>query len=432
MMNIINIILSVAVECLIVIYYSNSDMNYRYSKFRSNLCIVIGYFVYAVICLFGNPVLNAVSNVCMLFVVLRLGFSGQIVYIALNAVIIAMLSIFGEGLASWFIINLYEPINQRLFELENIIIMLTSKLIFYVAMGLLRQLYAKRDKKYKTQEILYFLVLPASTVFLLSGLGKISSEINASNAAVILWAAIFVIISNFIIYMIYNKVLDDVEKINRLKELAYKENFDYTSYKLMKEKYDELKIMIHDFEKYCNHIEGMLGEDQEEALSLIHKFKDKNKEFLLAEYTNNKALNILLTQQQQKFSKENIDFQMYIQDIDLSFIKEFDVVAIFANLLDNAMESCMHSENKKIFLSIKVMNKSFIVIRADNSCDTEPTVYEGKLQTKKLDKDEHGIGMLSIKKSLANYDGSMEWSYDKDNKLFSTILIINRFNPNSD
>jgi sensor histidine kinase regulating citrate/malate metabolism len=282
------------------------------------------------------------------------------------------------------------------------------------------------------QDILLFLVLPVSTVFLLSSLEKICLEISMNHTIRILLAALFIVISNFIVYIVYDKMLDKTEKINQLQEIAYKENIDYRSYELIKEKYEDLKIMVHNFEKYCNNIEGMIGIQSNEAASFINVLKDKNKEFLLVEYTNNKALNILLSQKQRQCSKEKIDFQLYIQDIDLSFIKEIDIVSIFSNLLDNSIESSRNSENKKIFLSVQMMNNSFVVVRIDNSCDSEPIVYDGIMHTQKRNKEQHGLGIISVKKSLAKYNGNMDWDYDKDNRLFSVILLINCFKQNSD
>lgn len=51
----------------------------------------------------------------------------------------------------------------------------------------------------------------------------------------------------------------------------------------------------------------------------------------------------------------------------MSFIKELDVVSIFANLIDNAFESCELSKEKKMYLSINIFNESYLAIRMDNS-----------------------------------------------------------------
>lgn len=435
-MNIVNIlttVFAVAVEFLIVIYYSNSTMNYRHSRFKSNLYIAIGYSVYAGICIYGNSALNVISGIGILFAVLCLGFSENIGTIALKVIIIMLLSMFGEWITSFLVnIDLDKLFFPNVPALENIIFTLTSKLILYISIVLLRRFSVKRDKIYKLNGILYFLILPVSTMFLLSSSAKICPEISSQHIIVLLLAMTAIIIANFVVYIVYDKLLDKIEKISELQELRYKEKLDYTSYKMIKEKYEELRIMVHNFEKYCDNIEGMISTDQKEAVSLINELKNKNKEFLLVEYTNNKALNILLSQKQQQCSKKGINFQLYIQNIDLSFIKEIDIISIFSNLLDNAIESCVDSENKKIFLGIQMINDYFITIRVDNSCDTEPMVCDGILHTRKHRKEQHGIGLSSVKKSLANYSGNMEWSYNKDSKIFSTTAMISCFDWNRD
>ena len=292
---------------------------------------------------------------------------------------------------------------------------------------MLKRVSVRRNTAYLPHNMIYFLVLPISTVFLISCLGQMCSELNTRHAILLSVATMAIILSNFVVYIVYDKMVDNFIKMNKLQQISYKEQLDYSGYQLIKEKYDDLKVMVHDFDKYYKNIEGMLGDNQSEALSLINKLKNKNKEFLLVEYTNNKALNILLSQKMKQCNTEKIDFQIYIQDVDLSFIDEMDIVAMFANLIDNAIESCRQSQNKKIFLSIYTMNNAYIVIRVDNDCDHEPIINNGLLRTRKQNQEQHGIGMVSIKKTLNNYNGRLKWEYNKDTGIFSTTAIINYY-----
>lgn len=425
-LNILSIILYVALTCSIVIYYSNAVMTYKYSRFRSNMGIVLGYIVYAGIAVFGNPILNLSSGAVILFVVLYLGFSDNIGNIVLKVVILTLLSMVSELIAGLiFNVDIDASFNQNITVLENIMYTLLSILIFYIFTAILKLVSVKRDKRYKMHNMLYFLALPISTVMLLYCLGGICSLIKPEQTIPLLSVTLTLIISNFVVYMVYDKFVDNVLKIEELKRINYKEQLDYAAYELMKDKYTDLKIMIHNFEKYCINIEGMLGDNACEALDLINTIKAENKKLLLVEYTNNTALNVLLFQKMEQCNKEKINLQLYIQDIDLSFIDEFDIVAIFSNLLDNAIESCKQSNDKNIFLSIYTANNAYIVVNVDNSSDTVPIVHNGMPKTCKNNKEEHGIGMVSIQKSISKYGGNMRWKYDNSTKRFSTTIIIN-------
>lgn len=208
-----------------------------------------------------------------------------------------------------------------------------------------------------------------------------------------------------------------------MNQLKYKKSIDEKSYQLIREKYNELKILIHDFEKYYNYINEKVTDGQE-VQALTKKLKDKNKEFLIVEYTDNKALNILLSQKIKECNNKNIDFQIYAQNIALSFIEENDVIAIFGNLMDNAVESCMISKDKKIFLQIHTMNDKFLVISLENSADKAPVLKNDKLMTFKDDKDNHGIGLMSVKQALVNYKGHLQWEYNEDKHAFVTTILI--------
>ena len=95
---------------------------------------------------------------------------------------------------------------------------------------------------------------------------------------------------------------------------------------------------------------------------------------------------------------------------------DMDIVTIFSNLINNAMESCAHSSEKKIYLNIHTENQ--------NTSDIEPIVINGRLKTHKDNAKLHGIGMNSISRALSAYNGSLDWKYNKEQKIFSTTIII--------
>ena len=431
-MNLINFLmteLAGIIAGFVLIYYTNSVMEYKSSKLKSNIIIMLSCMVQANICLFGNPTINIFSNIILTFLLLYLGFSENIVSIILKTVMLMGLMMFGELLpALFFQLDINEgTYNVGMSAMEDIIFTFSSKLIYFVSVVMLKRVSVRRSAEYVPHNMIYFLVLPISTVFLIGCLGRICAELNARHSIMLSLATLAIILSNFVVYIVYDKMIDNFVKINQLQKIGYKEQADYLSYQLIKEKYDDLRVMVHDFDKYYKNLEGMLGNNQSEALSLINQLKNRNKEFLLVEYTNNKALNILLSQKMKQCNTEKIDFQIYIQDVDLSFIEEIDIVAIFANLIDNAIESCRQSQNKKIFLSIYTMNDAYIVIRLDNSCEQEPVISNGLLRTGKQNQEQHGIGMTSIKKTLNNYNGRLKWSYNKDTGVFTTTAIINYY-----
>ena len=149
-----------------------------------------------------------------------------------------------------------------------------------------------------------------------------------------------------------------------------------------------------------------------------------NLESKFIEYSDNKILNVLLSKKKEECENQNIQFLIDPIRAELSFFNDMDIVTIFSNLINNAMESCAHSSEKKIYLNIHTENQNFIVIKIENTSDIEPIVINGRLKTHKDNAKLHGIGMNSISRALSAYNGSLDWKYNKEQKIFSTTIII--------
>ncbi len=108
----------------------------------------------------------------------------------------------------------------------------------------------------------------------------------------------------------------------------------------------------------------------------------------------------------------------------MSFLSDIDTVSLFSNLINNAIEACNECEEKKIFLNISAANKNFITMKIENTVDKKPLVIDGKFRTHKKNKDLHGIGMNSIRRTLTRYDASLDWNYNADNKIFSVTIVL--------
>lgn len=421
-------VISIAIECSMLIYYSNAVMCYRHSRIKSNLTIVIGYSIYLGICMLQIPMLNVICFVLVNFLVIYYGFEESIGSTLFKTITLSVLMMFTELLAAVFInVKIEYEAQHYMTYMENIIFSLSSKILYCSMLILLRRISVSKHRQYKAKETFLLLFLPVCTCIFLVVFNKILPSLDIETEIMCITLSILMLFTNFIVYVVCDSIVDKNQRIQELQAIEFKREIDFKSYNLLKEKYADLKIMVHDFNKYCQNIEGMLGEHQDEAKSLIRTIEDKNKEFLLVEYTNNRALNILLSQKLEECNNRKIDFQIYIQDIDLSFISEFDTVSIFANLMDNAIESCENSRQKKIFLSICDMNNAYAVIRVDNSADKKPISRNNTLVTGKKNNELHGIGMASIRQTLDNYNSKMKWSYNKESRVFSTTIIINYF-----
>lgn len=97
-----------------------------------------------------------------------------------------------------------------------------------------------------------------------------------------------------------------------------------------------------------------------------------------------------------------------------------DVCALFANALDNAMDACrkLGEDKRKVLLKSKVQKGLFclevknpiecIVENPADDVDLKTWKKDGLPSTSKQDKENHGIGLRSMKKIVKKYNGAME------------------------
>ena len=104
--------------------------------------------------------------------------------------------------------------------------------------------------------------------------------------------------------------------------------------------------------------------------------------------------------------------------------RDFDLCIIFGNLLDNAIEACSKMNNipKEIFIKVR-MQHDIIYIYVKNTSYKYPKKIDGKFITSKKNKEYHGIGIESVRKSVEKYNGHLDFDYD--NNMFRTTIIIN-------
>lgn len=427
-LNYITKFIAIMIECGIMMYYCNSILPYKKSK-EISLCVIItGYAIYYFICLSRITWLNIGGFIVINFLIILLGYKDTIGGAIFKIAIITGLMMFCELIVSLLInTEISNEVINTMTVAEDIIFTFASKLLYITAIIIFRHLSVNRDQRYQAREMIYLVVLPISTCLFLYLFNQISNVLSNKLEILFVIFSFLLIVANFVAYFVCEKIIDNHLQNEKLKQIEFKKEINEKSYQLIQEKYSELKILVHDFDKYCNYIDGKIADGQEDVHDLTKKIKNKNKEFLIVEYTNNKALNVLLSQKVKECNEKQIDFQIYAQNIDLSFIEESEVIAIFGNLIDNAIESCMISENKKIFLQIKIMNDKFLVINLENSADKEPITENNKLKTRKADKDNHGIGILSVKHALNNlngHNGRLQWEYNVDKRIFVTTILI--------
>lgn len=425
MIDTIDMMISLVFECIIFIYYTNSTMQPRKKLMKSNCFSIIGYVFLYIVSLYNFPLMNVISFVAVNFVMIYLLFDVKIKNAIIQTVILTAVMMFSECIMSMLTdvsseVNCFEGKTFSVRMLHAVL----SKMIYF--MGIVIVKFISRDKsEYKNANgFLSLIIVPIFTILSIADIMSVFQYINEEKRIGFVFLSIFGIAANIIIYWMYDKTLQYHEEIRELQQQKFENDLELNYCNMLEDKLQQTKLMRHDFKEHLRILETYINSDNGNAIDYLKSIKLKNDEIEILNYTNNKVLNILLSEKQKICASKEIDLKIHTSDIDFDFMKDIDIVSIFSNLLNNAIESSVKSNKKIIYINLYKMNKSFLVIKIDNSCDQKPVEKNGFYQTTKISDGEHGIGLKSVAKTLKNYNGDLRLQYNIEDKIFSAMIMI--------
>lgn len=160
-------------------------------------------------------------------------------------------------------------------------------------------------------------------------------------------------------------------------------------------------------------IESMVKNKNRDAEKYIDNILGKIINDELYSSTGNIAIDSVIN---YKLSKANEIGTLVKADIKLpSGLQEGleDLVTIIGNLLDNAIEALSDMDDKEKRLEIEVRyNIGNVNIDIKNSYNGELNCKDGKIVTKKHDKNMHGIGLKSVRTTVEKHYGTMDITHN--------------------
>lgn len=153
---------------------------------------------------------------------------------------------------------------------------------------------------------------------------------------------------------------------------------------------------------------------QTEIEAAVDHIDSKEDSLLVAEhyhayrdhvYTDNIILNASLMSYAERFHVMHIDYDFEIMCSMENTLNDLDIVKLFSNLLDNAMEAVEGNPEKYRTISLKVEKASNLYrIELNNNL---PRKYIA------LNKKVQGEGIRIVRDLLSRYNGSMKFTEDK-------------------
>lgn len=414
------LIIGVALEFIIMLYFANSTLQPKKNYYISSAITFIGYAILFVFALFNRMMINVGGFLVVNFLIFIIGYKINIKTAMMRVVWVMLFMFVGETIVTYILRIGFDVKNLLdITPQQSILITIGGKLIYLTEIYIVRKIVKRKELSLESASML-LVIMPIVTV----GCILMIYPLNLDNR-VFISIYIVAITLNFVTFGVNELMLSKNRKIKILEDENYKNHIELEEYKTLNEKYEHSRIMNHDFREHLNVLKTLISEDIQKAQEYVGKIEKECEDSKIEKYSDNNILNILLIRKKKECEENGIKLNITSTNPKLDFIDGMDTVAIFSNLINNAIEACSDSARKDIFIDLYTVNNAFSVIKVENYADKEPIVVEGMLRSCKSDGNSHGIGIKSINNSLSKYGGKMSWSYDKAKNIFRTVVSIN-------
>lgn len=362
-----------------------------------------------------------------LFIALAV-FSGDIRLRILHWIILIVL-----GFSSELIFSLLQsfpadvPTNQ-VFDNEFFMVssMLAVKVVYFILLSAVRQFSRFSADKLEARLFASYILMPVATLGIMFAIPyvRVGGRENTAMDFLLIFFYILLLMGNvglFYMFSKYSKMKERqmMQEISRMKYEEKKAHYDRME--RLDEKHKEL---LHNIDRYLRQIGiyadgGRTGEIKKTLHELQIEYMQGAEEMICA----NGFLNSVLSDFRERAGKENVKADIFVENgFKIEFMKEIDVISVFGNLLDNALEAAKKCSQGEVSISLFMQNGGALsVIRIENSYQGGILQREGKIVS---DKKEglHGIGIKNVQGITEKYGGFMRQEFSDG--VFKTTIVF--------
>ena len=252
-------------------------------------------------------------------------------------------------------------------------------------------------------------MIPAMSVLVLSVL---MLEESPKLSAILISGCMLMI--NISVFYLYNILIENYINL-RDNDLYKQQTYAYQNQlEVIMESGNRVRALRHDMK---NHILALQALVQRKEAEEMNRYLESMKDFMTnpEEYvkTGSDSVDSLLNYKIQKAHEVLNVVETKISIPQQLRLRSFDLNVLLGNLLDNAIDASMQTEEKKLNITIK-LDKGVLFLYICNSCQRIADGRSGFLETTKEDKTNHGIGLKNVRQIVEKYHGDLAFQYENN------------------
>ena len=324
------------------------------------------------------------------------------------------------------VLMLYGVLRLNSPALEYILIVAATRMAEFMVILLVTMAAGRKAGRHITfRQVALSVLLPLYSVFNMFCMVYLMQIYMTPEMVMLFGVNLLLLIGVNIYFCVLVDVMSENHRLENERNLYRTQaQMQHQYYQREEEKYEFSRKMIHDIRNHILAMEALYKEENaREAAAYAGDIHRMLNQFQQKYYTSEKLLNIILNDKANTMRRLGIQEDIRVGEISLDFMKETDVTALFANLLDNAVAAA--GESREGFVKVRVNQvRQFLSVTVENSCDREPEKETGIGGTFRSRRPGHeGMGLKIVQRTVEQYGGDVQYSWE-DGVFTAHVMLI--------
>ena len=289
--------------------------------------------------------------------------------------------------------------------------MAVSVLLFLISVTAINRISIPDDFRktiFDKRQTLLLFVTPVTSIIVLFSVFYARLE----NDKVAVAVCICMLISNLSIFYLYQGMIKSY--IHMWERDIYKQQtaLYQNQLEIIMESQNRIRSLRHDMKNHILALQAVVKNGSKEE---VQEYLQGMQEFMVnpAEYvmTGNENIDSLLNYKIGKAKEMLYAVETKINIPEKLNLNSFDLSVVLGNLLDNALEAAVQTEEKRMEIEMSA-EKGVMFLHIRNSYNGKSLGNNGILQTTKADRQNHGMGMKNVQTIVEKYHGDMDVACD--------------------
>ncbi len=288
--------------------------------------------------------------------------------------------------------------------------------------------YIKRIKLNHNQNIAwYLLITPIVSIIILIIFMYMEFPEQPVLQILVCVGALMLYFFNAVIFIIMERYLDVMNQLKREEVYKIKQELEGDNLRNIIKMNENYRCFIHDIHRYLRQLRLLASDERnEEIVGIINEMEGEMEEDIKKRiFTGHHVLNAILLERNEQALKKGIKLDIFVENfLPVNFITDADMISLFGNLLDNALEAAEKCEkgNQYVMAKFFMGNSYLFILHMENTFIGEIKYDGDQLETTKDNTEQHGLGVGIIRKLVKKYNGTLDMEVRGD-RFYTTLTI---------